>query len=127
MIEITIDNMLSSLDVLKKVSEKSFPAKIAFQIARILREIDRETDLFYKQRENLIRKYCKYDENGEIIFDDQERVSFTPENQKQLEYEITNIIKTTIHINAEPIKMKDLENINFTPNELKTLIPYLEV
>jgi len=46
MIEISINEMLGSVDALKNVSSKSFPAKVAFQIARINREVKNECELF---------------------------------------------------------------------------------
>lgn len=127
MIKLTLNELLNSIEVLKKVSDKSFPAKIAFQIARINREVNTESELFTRQREDLIRKLCDHDEDGNIIQDEQGHVHFTAENQHKFEEELTALlINNPIEINAEPLNMDDFGDIDFTPNELNLLMPYLQ-
>ena len=126
MIEISLNNLLTSVDTLKSLTGKSYPAKVAYQIARICREVQNECNLFDEQRNNLIRKYCNYDEDGEIKKNEQGFIDFTPENQTQFEGEITQLLATTINLNVEPVELEAFGEATFTPDQMLLIEPFVK-
>ena len=69
MIEITVQEMINSIDVLKEIASKKMPAKTAYKFARINSEIDRENITFQETRRDLVLKYGERDENGNLMHD----------------------------------------------------------
>ena len=67
MIEITIREISKSIDSLRYLSSLSLRAKTALQVARAMREIQKQLDNFEKARTQLIKKYGKKDENQQLI------------------------------------------------------------
>ena len=41
--------------------------------------------------------------------------------------EINELVSTEIEINANKIKMENLDDVNFTPGEMATLEPFIEI
>ena len=45
MIEVTLNEVLNSIGAFRSLSEQKIPAKAAFQIARLIRELDKENKI----------------------------------------------------------------------------------
>ena len=120
MIEITVHEMIDSLEVLKEISKKKMPAKTAYKFARINREIDRENNLFQETRMNLILKYGNKDENGKL---EEENGNYTIAKDKINDFrqEFDGLIRTYITINADKINLDDFGEDLFSPEQIEKI------
>ena len=121
MIEISIEQLLNSVPVLKKLSSQKFQAVTAYKIARICREGDKELELFNNARANLIQQYGERTENNQLVQDENGYVHFTPENQIKFSQELENLVKSTIQLNVEKISLGELNNILLTPEDIQLI------
>ena len=126
MIQLTLEQLINSVDVLQKLSTAEVKARVAFNIGKMLRASEAEINNFNDTRINLIKKYAQKDDSGEIIMDDNGNVTIEPNNLEIFNQELRELIATTIELNTSKINLDDL-NINITPNEMLLLEPFLEI
>ena len=126
MITIKMSELLDSTEVLQKLAKTSLKAKLAFQIARVLKEAEKEVQGFNDTRMNLIKKYGEKDEGGELVKDENDNCKIPNESIKEFQDELNEVMNTEIEINANKLRMEDLESLDFTPSEMAMLEPFIE-
>ena len=126
MIELTINDMLNSMEPLKKLSAYQLKTKIAYQIARLMREINKEYELFQKTRQNLAMKYAEKNEKNEIIINENGNYKIRNDKINICNEEIAELLNTKIVLNVEPINLEDIENTKCTPTEIFALMPLIQ-
>lgn len=127
MITVKIADLLNSTDVLQKLAQKDFKAKLAWSIARLLRTAEEEIKNFNETRMNLITKYGEKDDNGELITDDNGNCKIVPESIVNFSNELEDLLQTEVEINANKIDIEQLENLDFTPSEISVLEPFIDM
>lgn len=126
MIKVTIGNIVNSVEVLQKLGKKDFKAKLAWSIARLLKEAEKEVQGFNEARLKLINKYGIKDENGQLITDDNGNCKIIQENIPDFNKELNDLVDTEVEINANKISMNLLEDIDFTPSDMAALESFVE-
>lgn len=127
MITVRIADLLNSTDVLQKLAQKDFKAKLAWSIARLLRTAEEEIKNFNETRMNLITKYGEKDDNGELITDENGNCKIVPESIVNFSNELEDLLQTEVEINANKIDIEQLENLDFTPSEISVLEPFIDM
>ena len=129
MIELTMDQLMNSVDVIQKLINSPTPlsAKISYQIIRIAREVESEYNLFQKSRTELIQKYAEKNENGEPILNN-DRYQIVPDEQQDFTKEYNDMMSATIQINAEPLALNDktMEELKLTALDWMKLEPFVK-
>ena len=126
MITVKISELLNSVETLQKLSQKDFKAKLAWQIARLLRSAESEIQSFNETRMNLIRKYGEKDENGELVTDERGNCKITEGEVNDFNIELNDLLNSTVEINANKIDIDQLEDLDFTPSEIAILEPFID-
>ena len=126
MIKVTIGNIVNSVEVLQKLGKKDFKAKLAWSIARLLKEAEKEVQGFNEARLKLINKYGIKDENDQLVTDDNGNCKIIQENIPDFNKELNDLVDTEVEINANKINMNLLEDVDFTPSDMATLEPFVE-
>lgn len=119
-------DLLNSTEILRKLSQQDFKAKVAWQIARILKAAETELQGFNDARMSLIKKYGESDENGELITDENGNCKISPEQISNFNTELNDLINTEIEINGNKIDVAQLEDCDFTPSDIAMLEPFIE-
>ncbi len=125
MIKIKMSDLLNSTETLQKLSQKELKARLALSIARLLKEAEREIQNFNEVRMNLIKKYGEKDENGELVTDESGNCKILPDGVETFSKELNDIIGTEIEINANKLRLDDLDNLDFTPSDMAVLEPFI--
>lgn len=126
MIKLTISELLNSTEVLQRLSKTDLKARLSWQVARLLKAADEEIQSFNETRMNLVKKYGEKDENGELITDDQGNCKIPNESTLEFSNQLNELINTEVEINANKIKIADIENLDFTPAEMNMLEPFID-
>ncbi len=126
MIEVSLTELIDSISVMQELGQKPMKPKVAFQVARLLREIEKEYSLFQNQRTELINKYGARDETGELKRDDKGNYSVDRENIEAFNTDLKELLNQTLTLNVEAIMLNDLGEINITPNEMLLLQPFMK-
>lgn len=126
MISVKITELLNSTETLQKLSQKDFKAKLAWQVARLLKAAEGEIQSFNETRMNLIKKYGVKDENGELKTDEKGNCQIESESVETFSNELNELLETTVEINANKIDIGLLENVDFTPSDMAVLEPFVD-
>lgn len=127
MITVKIMDLVNGTSALQKLAEAQLKAKLAWQVARILKAAEAEIQSFNETRMKLINEYGEKNESGELITDDNGNCKIIPNRLIDFNKELNDLISNEVEINAHKIKMDDLENVNFTPGEITLLEPFIEI
>ena len=127
MIKVKISDLLNSTETLQKLAQKDFKAKLAWTISKLLKQAENEIQSFNETRMNLIKKYGEKDENGELITDEKGNCKIVQGSITEFSNELDELINTEVEINANKIQMNLLEDVEFTPAEMATLEPFVEM
>ena len=126
MITVTIADILNREVVLRKLTQQNFKARLAWQITRILKNMETEIQNFHDARNGLIQKYGELDEHGHLIIDDKGNSHIRKEELATFNKEMEELLSAKVDINGEKIKLEDLENCDFTPQEMSLLEALIE-
>ena len=125
MINVTLKNIVESADIMRELSQKSLKGRVAFRVARLLRELEKEFTLFNEKRVDLIKEYGEKDENGELKTDDKGNVNLAQDKLNEFYKRMEDLLATEVEINAEKIDINDLGDIDFTPSQIINIEPFI--
>lgn len=126
MIKVKISELIDSISTLQKLAQKDFKAKLAWSIARLLKAAEAEIQSFNETRMDLIRKYGEKDDNGELITDEKGNCTLVKDKVQDFNAELNELLASEIEINANPINIEMLEDLDFTPADMSVLEPFVE-
>ena len=126
MIEMTVQQMVDSVNARKEINEKKMPARTAYQFARIIREVENELKNFQEARNKLIERFGKKDESGKLIEDEKGNIEIFPEKQEQFKKEADELMASKIHVNCEQIMLEDILANEFSPAEIGELLLFIK-
>lgn len=126
MITIKLEELINCAEGLKNLSQKQLKARTAYTVGKLLKVADAEMNEFNEARMKLIKKYGEKDENNELITDENENVHIPNESVEAFNSELQDLLSASIELNANKIKLDDLDDVDFTPSEMTQLDPFIE-
>ena len=112
--------LLESNESLKKLSTaEGLPFRTALSIAKDIKEIDEVLQVYENKRRELINKYGKKDDNGELIIKNN-NIELIDRSAFVGEY--NGLVMEDVDIEVKKIAIDDLENVtNMTPNDINNI------
>lgn len=107
MIRLKCNELENVKNVLDSLKDKKYSASVAYKIARLKREIDKEYETFVKEKVKLINECADRDDvgaiknNGDSILIKKDKVDY-------LNQEMSKLTDTEIVLNAEKINVNEL-------------------
>ena len=126
MITMTLNDIFNAVPTLREISGKEFPGFVTFKIARIIRELDKEIQLFEAEREKIAYKFGEKDDNGQLIVLDNGNIKIPDESITECNQELQALFNTEIEINASKLPVNIFETIEMTPTQAMNLEPIVE-
>ena len=126
MIKIKLNDVVNATETFNKIMQQSFKGSLAFKIARLARELDKEMQTFNEERQKIIQKYGNKDENGELIIDKNGNVKFDNANIEEINQEFSSLLETELEINADKLPMDSIDNFEITPQEMLNIEVFFE-
>ena len=123
---ITLQNILESQETMQQLSTKALRGRTAYQVARLIKKLETELTTYNDTRLKLIERYAKKKDDGSYELNNNNEYQFTPENMQIYVGEINNLLQEQIEIDANPLSLNDLEDLEFTPAEMVALEPFIE-
>lgn len=123
---VTLKDIVDSQEVMRTLSEKSLRGRTAFKLARLLKKLEAELTTFNDTRTKLIEAHAKRDENGQYVLNERNEYQFEKEEANQFVEEINKVFAEEIQIDASPISLSEIEDLDFTPAEMAVLEPFME-
>lgn len=126
MIRVDLKTILNASETFNKIMQQSFNGSLAFKIARLARELNKEMETFNTERQKLLNKYCAKDENGELKVNEQGNVTILPEYINVFNEEFTTLLETEVEINADKLPMDRIDDFEITPQQMLDLEIFFE-
>ena len=126
MIKVKLNDIVNATETFNKIIQQSFKGSLAFKIARLVRELDKEMQTFNAEKQKIIQKYGEKDENGELIVDKKGLVKFDKTNLKEINEEFNSLLNTELEINADKLPMDSIDNFEITPQEMLQIEIFFE-
>ena len=118
MINISLNEIITLVPLLKELINNSFDSSLSFKIGRLIRELDKGLELFVKSRNDIFNKYGLRDSQGNFITENNQIKTSEPEKCNS---EIQKLLETKIEIYAEKIPISAFDNLKITPSQAITL------
>ena len=126
MITVKLQDIMESQEVMRTLSNKQLRGRTAFKVARLLKKLEAELTTFNETRVKIIEQYAKKDENGEFITNEKNEYQFDPEQANKFVEEINKLLSEEIQVDANPILLSEIEDLDFSPAEIVALEPFME-
>lgn len=126
MMTVTLRDIVDSQEVMRTLSNKPLRGRVAFKVARLLKKLEAELTTFNDTRMKLIENYAKKDENGNYVTNDKNEYQFDQDNANKFVEEINKLLLEKLDIDANPILVDEIEDLDFTPAEMAILEPFME-
>lgn len=112
------EKILNDAAALGQITQKQLPVKISYAIAKNIKKIESELNIYNTEKQKLIDKYS--------VADDEGNVKIAEENIEDWNKEITELLEIENEIDIHKFNVNDLinSNCNFTPAELM-IIDYM--
>ena len=127
MITMTVNDLLNVIPVLRELLNKPFKGATAFKLARLMRELDKETTLFEESRQKIAEEYGKRDENDSLILNEFGNILIREDKITDCNSEMTALLNTSIEVNADKIPLEAFDEIDLAPAQamaIDTLVDY---
>ena len=118
-----ITDILNVAPILQEMASKKFPGATSFKIARLMRELDKEIQLFDKQRIEIAQEYGEKDASGQLVLTEEGNVKIIESKIEECNDKLESIINTEIEINADKLSYSAIESADFTPAQALALEP----
>ena len=126
MIKVTLKDIVESQDVMRTLSGKPLRGRAAFKVARLLKKLEVELTTFNDTRVKLIEAYAKKDEEGNFVTNEKNEYQFDEDNATKFVEEVNKLLLEELEIDANPILIDEIEEIDFTPAEMAVLEPFID-
>ena len=123
--KLTNRKIVNDANLLWNLTHKQLPIKVSYAIAKNISKIEKELEIYNKERQKLIDKYCLKDEEGNLI-DENNQFKIADGNLEAWNKDMNELLDIEIDINIHKFSKDDLfnSNCNITPAELM-LIDYM--
>lgn len=126
MIKVDMLSILNASKVFSELAETNFSGAVAFKIARLIREMNKEIEDFDKQRANIAREYGAKDDNGELIIENN-NIRIDPERIEDCNKELEELFNTEVELNANKLRYTDIEGAEITPQQAISIMDFIEM
>ena len=123
---ITVKDIVENIDFFQKLAKQSMPARTAFKLGRMLRQVTDEYNTFQTARRSLFEHYAVRDENGQIKVDENGNYIIANEDIAAVNKEILDLLMTEVTITCDPLSLNEIEDMMFTPGEMSVFKNFIE-
>ena len=126
MINVSVSDLVNVAPIFQQLATKPLAGAAAFRVARLIREINKETVIFEESYQKIIEKYGVRNENGDFIVLENGTIKVAPEEIAECNREVESLMATMIEINASKISINYLKNIEITPSQAMAFEAFVE-
>lgn len=127
MIEVQVKDIVNSTEIFSMLSQKKLNMRMAYQLAKIIKEVQKEFELFQETRMKLINEYAERDENGQLKVDENNNFTIPKEKIQDFQKELNDLLEMQVELPINEINLEELKNIEFTPMELIKIEKFINI
>lgn len=114
------ERLVSSVEVLSKLTNLELPLKLSYAFSKNITKIDAELKAYNIEREKLLNKYGEKDEEGKLKLSEKGEVNIL--DRENFNKEIAELLQCESEIDIHLIDLEKVDaKINITPGELMVI------
>lgn len=119
MIKITNRELEGKVNILRKLSNMKLPVKVSYAIAKNIKEIDKELNIFLEEKMKLIKEYALKDEHGNLKVEDNKYI-FPEGKEEECNSKYAELLDIEVELNLREVNADYLINSDaeLTANDL---------
>lgn len=127
MIKVTMEQIISFGNNGGFFSNLNLPLKAAYKLNKIRQSVQTEVEFYGEKFQEIVNTYAQKDENGNVVFsDDGQEILIQEGKIEECEQAVNDLQKLEVEIENYNLTIEDLgEEIQCTPDELNSLMPFL--
>lgn len=110
--KLTNRKIVSDAGLLGCLAHKQFPIKVSYAISKNIAQIEKELEIYNKERQKLLDKYCVKNEKGENLIDENNKLEITKEHYDDWNRDFNELLNIEVDINIHKFNKSDLLNSN---------------
>lgn len=118
---LTYIQLSSILEALKEFQETSMSFKLSLIIAKNIEILEKEEEFYIRQEQEFATKYLQKDEQGNFIQSSANTFQIIPELLNECMEARKELDNFTVDVNLHLIPISLIENMDFTPAQVKGL------
>lgn len=124
--KLTNKKIVNDANFLGALVQKQLPVKVSYVIAKNVSKIEKELEIYSKERQKLLDKYSVKGEKGENLIDENNQFQIADEHLESWNKDLNELLDIEVEIDIHKFNINDLLNFNceMTPGELM-LIDYM--
>lgn len=128
MVTVTMEQIIDFRNAIDTFSEMDLPLKAAYKINKIKKTVEKESDFYSEQFQEILNKYAKKDENGDLVFSESgDQIMIKDDMVDECNQALSALQNLEIQIDNYNFTIDDLgENLTCTPENLEALMPFME-
>ena len=128
MIKVTMDQIIDFRNSDGLFNGMNLPLKAAYKLNKIRKAAEKEGDFYGEKFQEIIDKYAKKDENGELVFsEDGSQIMIKDDMIEECNKELTDLQELEIEIENYGLTIEDFgDDIECTPDDLAALMPFMK-
>lgn len=125
MIELTMRELVDSVESLQYILDQPVRARTAIRIANLIETVERENIKYNNIRNDLIKKYAIKNENNELV-NNNGNYNISPENINVFNEELNKVLNTNVTLNVDLLNDSDFEQMELSPLQIIRLKKYIK-
>ena len=126
MIELTVQDIVNNIEIVKEFANMSLPAITAYHASRILKKITEEYNIYQDTRQRILNKYAEKDEHGQLRSGENHMLIFADDNREKAINELQKVLEEKITLDVPKMNISEWDGINFTPSQMYLLNMFIE-
>jgi len=116
--------LVNSVQVLRKLNNAELPVRVSYKLAKNIKSIEKELNIYEEEKQKFINKYCEKDDEGNNKINEDGTIKII--DTEKWNKDIKELLDIEAEINMEKINIDELGKSDFkiTPSEL-SLIEYM--
>ena len=116
--------LVNSVQVLRKLNNAELPVRVSYKLAKNIKSIEKELNIYEEEKQKFINKYCEKDDEGNNKINEDGTIKII--DTEKWNKDIKELLDIEAEINIEKINIDELakSDLKLTPAEL-TLIDYM--
>lgn len=126
MVKVTMEQIIDFRNNVDFFGDANLPLKGAYKINKIRKAVEKEGEFYSTKFQEIVDTYAKKDENGNVVFsDDEEQIMIQEGKIAECNQALNELQKLEVEIDNYNLSIDDLgDNVECTPDELDALMPF---
>jgi len=127
MITINMEQIVAFRENSNFFSEANIPLKGAYKLNKIKKAVEKEGEFYITKLQEILEKYAKRDEEGNLIFsEDETQIEIKEGMVEECNKELNDLESLEVEIDNYGLTIEDLgDDLVCTPDELEALMPFM--